>query len=46
MHKTDEDGNLPIQYALKHDPMMSSNIIKQMVQISPSMIIEPVRNKA
>jgi len=29
---------------LKHNPMMPANVIKQMVQINPTMIIEPARN--
>jgi len=45
VNKTDNDGNCPIHYALKHDPMMPSNVIEQMVQINPMMIIEPARNK-
>ncbi len=44
MNKSDKDGNCPIHYALKHNPMMPTNVIKQMVQINPTMIIQPARN--
>jgi len=45
INQTDKDGNHPIHYALKHDPKLLSNIIGQMVQINPLMLIQPARNK-